>query len=65
MMREQKVVAFIAKLLDHGVDSEMIAQAIDDVLDIKLGESITSLGRDNDELIRAFCMEQASKLERG
>ena len=65
MMREQKVVAFIAKLLNQGVDSETIARAIDEVLDIKLGESITNLGKDNDELIRAFCMEQASRLERG
>lgn len=65
MMREQRVIAFIAKLLDQGVDSETIARAIDAVLDIKLGESITSLGRDNDELIRAFCMEQASRLEKG
>lgn len=63
MMRQQRVVAFIAKLVERGVDYETIAEAIDGVLDIKLGQSITKTGADNDELIRAFCMEQAARLE--
>lgn len=62
MMREQKLIAFIAKLTkERGVSPLSIECAIDEVLDIKLAESITG----EDPMVRAFSMEQAARLERG
>jgi len=62
MMKDQAVVAFISSLVqDHGVPPETIESAVNAVLDIKLGESIT---KDN-QLVRAFAMEQRHRLAQG
>ncbi len=59
MMKDQKVVALIANLIqDQGVSPEAIESAVNRCLDIKLGESIV----DGDMLVRAFAMEQANRL---
>lgn len=61
MIKEQAVIAFMGKLIDRGIDPDTIERAVDEVLDIKPGTSITG----NNMLIRAFCMEQSARLLKG
>lgn len=61
MIKEQATIAFIAGLILHcDVKPEQIEAAVNLVLDIKLGETIC----DDNQLIRAFSMEQASRLNK-
>lgn len=62
MMKEQAVISLIAKLITkRGVSAPTIERAVNDVLDTKLGESITG----ENPLVRAFAMEQAARLLKG
>jgi hypothetical protein len=62
MTKEQAVISLIAKLITkRGVSAPTVERAIDDVLDIKLGDSITG----ENPLVRAFATEQATRLLKG
>lgn len=62
MMRDQVLPAFICKLLlHHDVEPSTIEEAVNEVLDVGLGESFS----EDNQLVRAFAMEQASRVMKG